>query len=176
MSKIAFIEIDGPIANYDARFALAESIAWRKFAPGTRDWKDAYWHVAFTPENIGHDVLVPGAYEALIEIEKTHEIILLTSRPEHMREATRQWLTSHRIGIGRDLVMKPASCMWDKTLRWKTTIIHTLAYMYGTSEVLVIDPVQANLDELQRYTTSFAMRYYKSLDMQEPQEPDEHPF
>jgi hypothetical protein len=168
MTNIAFIEIDGPIANYEARFALAESIASREFVPGTRDWKDAFWHVAFTPENVSTDVLVPGAYEALVETEKTYEVILLTSRPEHMREATRQWLTSHRIGVGRDLVMKPASCKWDKTLRWKTTIIHTFAYMYGASEVLAIDPVQDNTNELQRYTTSFAMRYYKSLDMQEP--------
>lgn len=174
MGKIAFIEIDGPIANYDARFALAESIASREFAPGTRDWKDAYWHVAFTPENVRTDVLVPGAYEALIEIKKTHEIILLTSRPEHMREATRQWLTSHRIGVGRDLVMKPASCKWDKTLRWKTTIIHTFAYMYGASELFVIDPVRDNLDELQRYTTSFAMKFYRSLEMQEPTDDEIH--
>lgn len=176
MSKIAIIDLDGVVANSDARFAMAESIAAEAFAHGTKDYTSAYWHNVFMPERVSLDTPIDGAYDALNTIEKDHELIFLTSSPEYMRTATVEWLRNNRLlGTARDLFMKPASMQYIKTVVWKAGLIHALAFAYGASEVLVIDDEQMNLDELQKYTTSFAMRYYKSLDMQEPDE-DEHPF
>jgi len=180
MSKLAIIDLDGVVANSNERFALAEKIATEAFAPGTKDYTSAYWHNVFMPERVILDVPIDGAYDALNTIEKDHELLFLTSRPEHMREATVEWLFSHRLSArnewpvaGRKLFMKPASMQYIKTVIWKAGLIHTLACAIGATEVLVIDDETMNLDELQKYQTPFAMKYYTSLAMEDHEDLDD---
>jgi hypothetical protein len=170
MTKLACIDIDRVCANGDARFALAEQAKQQVFAlNGTnRDAMDAYWRTAFTAEYIALDTLIDGCYDALNVLEDDHyDLIFLTSRPEQLRKATRDWLNQYRIGMGRDLVMKPAINQFHKTREWKVWAIHLLAGMYGASEVLVIEDESANLDELARHAAPFKIRAYPSLEMKE---------
>lgn len=144
MTKLAFIEVNRVVADCSARFAHAEKTASDLFAPGSRDWTSAKWHTFFMSEHVAMDTLMPGAYDQLNTIEKDFEIIFLTSQPEYMREALYNWLAMRTIEVGRDLIMKPAPAQWDKTAKWKTVIIHTLAFAVRAKEVVVIDDVQAS--------------------------------
>jgi hypothetical protein len=173
-NKIAFINLDGVVANGDARFAMAEEVASSNFPRQSKDWTNAYWHNVFMPDRVSLDTLIPGVHEAMERISnENYGMLYLTSRPEHMREATLAWLKQHGLfGLLNELFMKPASMQYIKTVVWKCGLIHTLAFAYSATEVLVVDDEQMNLDELQKYTTSFAMKFYKSLDMQEPTDDD----
>lgn len=172
--NIAFIDIDRVISNGDARFALAESVAIT-FPYKSKDYWDTYWHAAFNPENLRMDTLIPGADLQLARIMQNYDVIYLTSRPEHMREATRAWFKENGLPTTPDLLMKPPPFQFTKTYVWKVGTIHQMAYMYKAIDVLVIDDEQTILDELARLATPFTLRAYKSLDMQEP-DVDEHPF
>lgn len=179
-NKLAFIDLDGVVANCDARFALADSIASSNFPHTSKDWARAKWHNVFMPDRVSLDTLIPGAYEAIRKIAQEYTVIYLTSRPEHMREATTVWLKSHGLyGMLEQLFMKPAPFTdnFAKTVPWKAGTIHQIAYAYSATEVLVIDDETMNLDELQKYTTPFAMKYYTSLAMEDHEDLDDiRPF
>jgi hypothetical protein len=181
MSKIAFIDLDGVVANSDLRFAQAEQTANAKYQQEVYSsaWTDLYWRTVFDPTNVQMDTPIEGAYDALNKIEENYEVHFLTSHPEPMRRATQAWLKQHRLmGLARDLIMKPVSMQYTKTVVWKVGTIHMLASMYGASEVLVIDDEQMNIDALAGYQTPYLLRTYKSLAMQDetPDIDDDHPF
>lgn len=171
--NLAFVDIDRVISNGDARFALAERIA-STFPYKSKDYWDTYWHTAFMPANLYTDTLIPGADLQLARIMQNYDVIYLTSRPEHMREATREWFKEHGLPTTPDMLMKPPPFQYVKTVTWKVGTIHQMAYMRRAIDVLVIDNEQAILDELARLATPFALRSYKSLDMQEPTDDEIH--
>lgn len=160
--NIAFIDIDGVIANADKRFALAEQAKQQALALNATDKQatDAYWRTAFNPEHIALDELIEGAGEAIRILEDDYDILYLTSRPEYLREATRTWLK--RFDLIRDLIMKPASFQYHlKTVTWKVGTIHQMAAYFSAKNVLVIDDEQANLDEMAKLP--FSIKTYTSL-------------
>src|SRR5450755_3432696 len=99
MSKIAFIDLDGVVANSDLRFAQAEQTANAKYQQEVYSsaWTDLYWRTVFEPTNVQLDTPIEGAYDALNKIEENYEVHFLTSRPEYMRRATQAWLKQHRL-------------------------------------------------------------------------------
>jgi hypothetical protein len=169
MSKICFCDLDGVVVNKDAfRFAKAEEEKQMCLASGgtEKEADDIYRHFAFLSDLVYRDMPIEGARDALNKIAERYEITFLTSRPEYMRRATQQWLSHHRLmGMALDLVMKPAPFQRVKTVVWKAGIIHTLAFTFGASEILVVDDEQLNLDELLKYdnSASFFLRCYQSL-------------
>lgn len=177
MTKVAFIDLDGVVANADARFALAEQTANAKHDQvlSRGSWTDLYWRTVFTPEHLTLDTLIDGAKDALYELEQEgYQTVFLTSRPEHMREATQRWLFQHELEAPEDwLVMKPAAFQYVKTVVWKAGTIMQLAAMLGADEVLVIDDEQMNLDELQQYSHPFKLKCCKSLALSDGKPHDE---
>lgn len=178
MTRIACIDLDGVVANVDARFAQAEEakqaflvqkIAEKseRFQRTEIGWSmetvekqaaDLYWRTVFTPELVRLDTLIEGAKAALEELRFTHkyELFFLTSRPESMRGATLRWLLERNIlfflPMGQTaLLMKAPAFQYTKTVTWKAGIIQTLAALYEAEEVLVIDDEQANSAEIEKY-------------------------
>ncbi len=197
--KLAIIDLDGVIANVEARFAKADE-AKRNFRgsleailPGSeRKETDLYWQTVFDPALVPLDTLIDGAKEALETIRANRPIIVLTSRPETIRAATEQWLFHHGIlffaQMSAALVMKPPAFQYTKTMIWKAGMIQHLATERRADEVLVIDDEAANRDHLATFADTFtrlviveslaqAVRYIKdgvvtAPDMLE----DDHPF
>ncbi len=96
MEKVAFIDLDGVLANSTARFELAR-------ATGKIDW-----NIAFAPEHVALDVLIEGTPQIIEWLHKKgYTIIFLTSRPEAMREATNAWIAQHVLDAPYRLIMKP---------------------------------------------------------------------
>ncbi|GAC1468033.1 MAG: hypothetical protein PVS3B3_30770 [Ktedonobacteraceae bacterium] len=138
MSKIAIVDLDGVVANSDARFAQA-----------TTDGK-VNWNMALNGEYVHLDTLIEGAPEALIELEKQgFVVVFLTSRPDHMRAATLDWLKSHDIVLRR-LEMKPASEQYTKTKVWKARRVDELAREYQAERVLVVEDEPVNVIEIRQ--------------------------
>ena len=185
MSKLAVVDIDGVISNSDERFARAERLASQAFDKERqyKQWTDLYWGHVFDPQVVSLDTLIDGASEGLDELEQDgYEIILLTSRPEHMRERTVEWCYEHEVeSPSWRFIFKPKAFQYVKTVIWKAGTIQQLAAMFEANEVIVVDDEQANIDELQKHTHPFKLKCYKSLALEdedegESEEEDENPF
>lgn len=138
MTKLAIIDLDGVVANSDERFKLALR------SDGKTDWK-----IAFKPEHVSLDVLIDGALEAVDNLEsKGHAIIFLTSRPESMREATVIWLATHALD-SYELVMKPASKQFTKTVKWKAEEVQRMASLPGIEKVVFVDDEERNREAIE---------------------------
>jgi hypothetical protein len=87
-TRLAIVDLDGVVADNDARFARARANGdGRKGAEGPVDWS-----IAFDPDLVSLDGLIMGADQAVKSLEQRCTIIYLTSRPESIREATQTWL------------------------------------------------------------------------------------
>jgi len=170
MTKIAIVDIDGVIANADARFAKAEltkeqwlmerqqGLPYANDPQTEKEATNVYWRTVFTPELVALDTLIEGAEEALEYIMTGYDahtdlIFFLTSRPLAMAEATIEWLNAH-MTFGFEishLIFKAPAFQYTKTVVWKAGMIQTLAALYGASELVVIDDEQANIDELLKH-------------------------
>ncbi len=149
IDRIAFIDLDGVIANNEVRFAHATS-------NGKIDWQ-----VAFDPELVTLDTLIDGVHVQLEYLAlQGYTIIYLTSRPESMRDATQAWLEKHGLAT-RMLVMKSAAFQFTKTVIWKAGMVNTLANAFQVKDVLVVDDEQTNIDEIRKHITLQA--HYASL-------------
>jgi len=202
--KLAIIDLDGVIANAEARFAAAELAKeqWlmerQKGLPYAVDQRveksatDVYWRAVFNPANVPLDTLIDGAREALNALRASRPLIVLTSRPEAMRGATVRWLVDHDILFfaqhSAALIMKPSAFQYTKTTVWKAGMIQHLAQERRAEEVLVIDDEQVNRETLAQYTDTFtrliiveslaqAVRYIKDGVVTAPDLlEDDHPF
>jgi hypothetical protein len=177
---LAIIDIDGVIANPDARLAHALSVYMSSVPdelPQLRTKKsaetsDVYWQTAFRTDLVALDAPVEGAREALAGLSQGGQIIplLLTSRPEAMRESTQNWLLEHGFGGYAHLVMKPPAATNGRssivTAIWKASIIDTLAMLYEASRVWVVDDSSAILDEVMKHldVKRFDIKPFASLD------------
>lgn len=177
--KLCICDLDGVIANNEARFAKAEEakqayITNREmFDLSISEQKEAtnlYWQTAFTPELVALDVLIDGAREAIyhLEYERDYKVIYLTSRPESMRQRTEEWLAANG-WLGPKLIHKAPAFQYTKTTVWKAGMVQTLASLYGADEVVVIEDEQANIDAITdndapAYTRNFVLTCFKSLE------------
>lgn len=158
--KLCICDLDGVVADATARFEQAKADAEAAFvdqAYEKREYDNVYWRAVFNPEYVPLDTLIDGTAEAINVIEDAgYSIYFLTSRPEHMREASLTWLRKHKVYIKQrgaidKLIMKSPGFQYVKTVVWKAGMVQTLEALYGVSEVLVIDDEQANLNEIAKY-------------------------
>jgi phosphoglycolate phosphatase-like HAD superfamily hydrolase len=156
MNKIAIVDLDGVVADNTARFAKAEEI--RRTAHirvlTVNEADSLYWKTAFTPELVALDTPIDGVSEALLDLDsRGYKVIFLTSRPEHMREATLEWLVYHTVyGSQYSLIMKASAFQFVKTTTWKAGMVQTLASLYDAQEVVFVDDEENNCQALREAT------------------------
>ncbi len=164
--KLAIIDLDGVVANVDARFAEAEK-AKQTFlqdkeariealfsGPGIdKEATNLYWRTVFNPDLVPLDTVIDGANDALLDIQVAgYKVIFLTSRPEHIRDATTRWLFEHTVfDAGDVLIMKHPSFQYVKTAVWKAGLIPSLAWVYTATDLLIVENWPDNLAEIGRY-------------------------
>lgn len=168
--KLAIIDLDGVVANADARFAKAEEVkkaTWedRSVELGTKERTatDRYWRTVFDPALVELDTLIEGVTEAIDYLfdDMGYTVVLLTSRPESMREATSKWLWEVALllpSVTRNLIMKAPAFQYTKTVTWKAGMVQTLEALYGAIDLLIIDDEQANINEHLRYFSNVQTR------------------
>ncbi len=189
MTRIAFVDIDGVIADSTARFEHARTTTDAVYPGGTLeqcDYRDLYWQTVFDPRHVHLDVLIEGTASYLLLSSAIYsKIIYLTSRPEAMRSATERWLDEHNVlHFAANVLMKPSAAQYIKTFTWKALTIQTWASAFGATEVLVVDDEEINLNEIKRYVSlSYVLRCQKSLKREvdpsikyEAWDDDDHPF
>jgi hypothetical protein len=174
--KLCICDLDGVIANVDARFQRAELAKeqWLMerqqglpYAVDQRTEKsaqDVYWRAVFNPEYVPLDTLIEGVNAVLLDLQYTdgYKLVLLTSRPESMRAATVAWVHEHLDpAIDYKLFMKPSAFQYTKTYTWKAGMVQTLAAFYEADELCVVDDELVNLQEVGKFST-FA-RLFKQL-------------
>jgi len=153
-NKVAVIDIDGVIANSDARFALAKI------------GSHIDWSIAFDPQHVALDTLIVGVAEALVRLETSgYQIVYLTSRPESMRDATLAWLDQYElINEHRPTIFKPARKQFTKTKIWKAEEVRALVERYNASELLFVDDEPVNAAEVMNsLDTPEVVHVYASL-------------
>jgi hypothetical protein len=154
--KLAFLDLDGVIADPQLRFAHAQAFVTALRAAGQRqlaekDVTGVYWREVFNPKIIDLDTPIPGAAGQVDGLKATGwQIIYHTSRPELLRRATMAWLARYAMPEGL-LAMKPPSAQFQKTALWKAITVQTLAGLLRAEEVLVVDDEDANLALLRAY-------------------------
>lgn len=154
--KVAVIDLDGVIADSTERFKLAEGAKQEYLKSNealrdgfSKDKKaiDLYWRTAFTPELVALDTQIEGAIDALATLAfNGYGVIILTSRPESMREATRRWLFEQGYPVGAPLVMKAPAFQYTKTTVWKAGMVESLARLYSASTILFVDDEEVNCE------------------------------
>ncbi len=180
--KLAFIDLDGVIADSTARFDHAEFVATMRYTKSTQSklWTDLYWRTVFHPDHLVLDTVIDGVRDALTQLEEDYDsVIFLTSRPESMRAATVAWLEQHLEVHTRELllIMKPSAFQYVKTVTWKAGTIHQLAAYYSATDVLVVDDEQANLDEVTRHDAPYKLLCFTNLKREvEPEPPFDEDF
>jgi hypothetical protein len=165
MTRLAIIDVDGIIANVDARFEQAKADAEGAFvdrAYEKRDYDNVYWRAVFNPEYVPMDTLIEGAREAIdCLLKENYTVFFLTSRTEAMRLRTEEWLHNHRIvpiWEHNRLIMKAPAFQYVKTAVWKAGMVQTLEALYEATDLLIIDDEQANIDEHLKYFSNIQTR------------------
>lgn len=164
--RLALIDIDGVIADPSARIAKAEEARkqeedclyaeWYKQNNGRlislergaefelavkKPLDTVYWRTAFTPELVTLDTLIKDARGNIWVVEDGgYKVYYLTLRPESLREATLNWFKQHGFNVlSEDLIMKPASQQYVKTVTWKSGAVELLVRLFGVDELFFID-------------------------------------
>lgn len=124
--NLCIIDLDGVIADSTERFKRA------KRNDGSTDWA-----IAFTPELVMFDTLIDGTKQALNGFADAGDlVILLTSRPESMRDATEAWLAERDLRY-RQLAMKTKIHQYVKTVKWKADEVQRLIKLTELSGLTV---------------------------------------
>jgi phosphoglycolate phosphatase-like HAD superfamily hydrolase len=136
MKKLAIVDLDGIVANRDARFARATT-------NGKINWK-----VAFDPALVELDTLIDGCPACLDKLESNgYRVVFLTSRPETMQQATERWLLKHDLLYSyRRLILKPLSKQYTKTKIWKAYAVKALIDEMQPKRAIFIDDERANIE------------------------------
>ena len=90
--KIVIVDIDGTIADVRHRLHHIKS-------GGKKNWKAFF-------EAMDHDTPIDSVIRQVHELERDHDIIVVTGRPEHYRQRTEKWLNDNGIRYSR-LFMRP---------------------------------------------------------------------
>lgn len=157
--RVCFADLDGVVADPEARFKRAEEAKqaflndknarleaiFSEGSAGKQRATEIYWRTVFTPELVRLDTPIEGAIDALATLAfNGWEVILLTSRPEAMREATSLWLFEQGYPVEAPLVMKAPAFQYTKTTVWKAGMVETLARLYSASTIIFVDDEEAN--------------------------------
>lgn len=118
--------------------------------------ENSFYRVAFTPELTTLDTLIDGVVSDMEHLRNaSYDILLLTSRPENMREATVTWLDRSEIWPDNMfisfidwLIMKPKSFEWTKTVTWKAGKVEELVRLFRADALLFCDDEQAHQDAI----------------------------
>lgn len=104
----------------------------KRFEVATENGK-INWERALSSELLHLDTLIPGAVEHLDFVARNYDhTILLTSRYDHMREGTEEWLQRHGVLVpAYRLIMKPFDKRFQKTKQWKAWRVLELLREYG---------------------------------------------
>ena len=159
--RLCCIDIDGVIANRDARLALARSVYLMKC---DRDGKEPEpqvynrgfdWDTFQDPSNVYLDTLILGVNDALnILIDQGYILVFLSSRSEHMYADTLEWFALYVfIRQSCPIVLKDAENRYTKTATWKAQQVVRFVEMYQPSEVLCIDDREDNLQAIVQVLT-----------------------
>jgi hypothetical protein len=106
--KIAVVDIDKCIVD-----------PFKRFEAATEGGK-IVWEKALSSELLHLDELMPQAVEHYAVIRSHYDqLILLTSRYDHMRQASLIWLSEHRITGYDRAIFKPWDKRFTKTKSWK---------------------------------------------------------
>ena len=131
MRKIAFIDLDGTVCNNQKRFEQATS-------KGKIDWE-----IAFDPLLLDLDELIVAADQTIEELAAADwTIIYLSSRPENLLGATKNWLKRHGLAQ-HQLVLKPPHARRINTPKWKASVVCTLGA--NAEQVLFVDDETQNV-------------------------------
>ncbi len=90
--SIVIVDIDGTIADVRHRLHHIKG-------PGKKNWKEFF-------EAMDRDTAIEPMIAQVHELERDHDIIVVTGRPEHYRRRTEKWLRDHGIRYLR-LFMRP---------------------------------------------------------------------
>lgn len=136
---IAIVDIDGVIADSTERFNRA-----------TVDGK-INWDQALNGRYVHLDDIIPGALEAMIELDsRCSKIYLLTSRPWHMDDSTIAWLDAFGIQY-QYLISKPEEKKYTKTVIWKGQEVVKIAQNNPGEDLIIVDDEQGNLMEIEAH-------------------------
>jgi hypothetical protein len=164
MNTIAAIvfDIDGILVHPDARIDEALRF-YMKTIPDElavlRTRKHAeespiYWGKVFDPGLLVLDTPVPEAAEAINQLSHGRKVWFQTSRPDSMRDATRDQLIRHGFlttyHLPEVLMMKPTD-MRIYTELLKAVQVHERVWRDGIRDLIVIDDKQKNLDAILKY-------------------------
>ncbi len=149
--NLAIIDLAGPIADESKRFELAR-------IPGA----GMNWQMFFDPQHLSLDTLVEGVDTAIADLQaRGYTVLLMTSRPEVMREATEAWCLRHQITV--PLVMKPPAAQFLKTVQLKAIMVQMASGVFSAREVIVIEDEAPNLAAILDYDISYRLRGFSSL-------------
>lgn len=172
MSSIAILDFDGVIVDATIHTNIAQERARAFIREQALDLDRAAERKAlstffysergfFDTTLIDYDQLIPGCSRALANILQEYDIVVvLTSRPPSMREATRQWFSRWCPGYEHiEFLFKDVDESVMKTAAWKAQMVAQLAEHYDT--LLFIDDDERNrkavaaiLADLKNVTTS----------------------
>lgn len=158
MNKLAIIDLDGVVFDSSERFKRA-----------TRSDGSINWDIAFDPRLCVLDTIIPGAREALAQLNRAKwNIVFLSSRPEAMTVATLARLVDEEIvdfRIASDqLILKPKKAQYTKTIYWKNDIVERL--LDGHDQIIFVDDEETHREFVDETATAlgYDMRCYGSLD------------
>lgn len=89
---IVIVDIDGTIADVRHRLHHIKG-------PGKKNWKAFF-------EAMDHDTPIDAMIRQVHKLEKDHDILIVTGRPEHYRSRTEKWLKDQGVRYSR-LFMRP---------------------------------------------------------------------
>lgn len=157
MSKIAIVDFDGVIANIEEHVSIAQERARALAGTWNPDTQREEQRKAlssifyseqgfFDTELVVYDRLMQGGEVALAQLLQEYEsVVILTSRPLSMREATLQWFAQHCPGCERiTFIFKDSNERAIKTAAWKARVIAQFAEQCKT--LLFIDDDAHNRD------------------------------
>ncbi len=155
MSRIAVCDFDGVIADITEHTKIAQERA-KAFvlqqaleldAVAERKALSRFFYSEqgfFDTRLIEHDQLMSGCHQALAHLAQAYDkVVVVTSRPPSMREATLQWFSRWCPGYENiEFIFKDIEESVLKTATWKARLVAHFARQYET--ILFIDDDERN--------------------------------
>ena len=167
LPKIAFIDLDGALIDASVRFKRAEDLRRAHPTAGSKESWNYYWEEALNPAFFHLDTEIAGAKEHLAALAREgYALLYISSRQEHLRQATALWLHGHGFPPPTLLLLKVRSFVYQKSPNWYAWMAETLAQSFGCTEMLVVSDKQANLAAIRSAFVEGGyepVRYYTSL-------------
>lgn len=155
MSRIAVCDFDGVVADSAEHTKIAQERAKVFVLQQASDLDEATERKAlsrffysergfFDTRLIEHDQLMSGCHQALAHLAQAYDnVVIVTSRPPSMREATLQWFSRWCPGYEHmEFIFKDTEESVLKTASWKARLVAQFARHYDS--ILFIDDDERN--------------------------------